>query len=128
MSVSGDLVCVDCHSWLWLGKAMGPLGLPWVDSYIAGGGRILNWENSELNRGLWKFLAEHAAHRLEINLDNTERYVELINREGRPYCHPGDVPPWEEYLDGWPGNGDAVPLPEEPPQDEQAGAVRRGLG
>ncbi|MCP2329437.1 hypothetical protein HDA40_007944 [Hamadaea flava] len=103
MTVAGDLVCVTCDHWFDLGRAVGPSGLPYVERYVFARGKALdNWTSEEVNTSLWKFVAEHRDHDLEIVLDSSERHAELMSRDGE-YLYVGDVPSFSEYLEGWTG-------------------------
>jgi hypothetical protein len=76
MSVYGYFCCTDCKVFLWLGKAIN-----WQDddvgpkSFAIGEG--INWKSEELNRVLWKMLAEHTGHAIRIVLEH--EFEKLLN-------------------------------------------------
>ncbi len=100
MSVYGHLCCHDCRQMLWLGKALHRDGRP-LAFHIGGPEEPPHWERPRLNQVLWKFLADHAGHRIDVRLEHemTEgmfAYQE-VGGDG-----DGDVS-FEAYLAGWPG-------------------------
>lgn len=104
MSLYADLVCVECQVALWLGKTIfDDAGSP---RYFKIGNEEdpPNSSRAELNRAVWKMLAEHAGHGLRViveggpdeNLLDHDALVEIGGDTVRDLS-------FEEYLRGWPG-------------------------
>jgi hypothetical protein len=107
MSENGFFVCHDCRVMLGLGKAIKRED----DSinYYLSGVKERNWQQPDLDRALWKFVADHTAHRIaiirEYGLEFDDRTADE-DANGRYTTIGGgartDVP-FERYLADWPG-------------------------
>jgi len=103
MSRYGYFSCVDSKVIVWLGKAV------WKDNeiyyYHVGGDDTVppNSQKPDLNRAIWKMLAEHHLHHLHVILDEDHEF----DREESGYTEIGgdtdkDIS-FEDYLKDWPG-------------------------
>jgi hypothetical protein len=99
MSVYGFLNCHDCRQNFWLGKAIGEGGHERTLRYHIGDGELPNWKRESLNQVLWKFMADHTGHRIDVRLewDMTDEMYGYQNIDGDG---EGDIS-IEEYLGGW---------------------------
>lgn len=99
----GRLACMDCKVALWPGKAVKRGGK--VSFFHVGSAeQPPNAARPELNRVLWKMLADHAEHNLRVALQGHED-DEYIIQEGFVGIG-GDTPhdiSFEDYLKDWPG-------------------------
>jgi hypothetical protein len=100
VSVYGYLNCHDCRQTLWLGKALHRDFRPFA-FHIGGPEVPPHWARPQLNQVVWKFLADHTSHRIDVRLEHEQDELP----EG--YQHIGgdtdaDISV-EAYLDGWPG-------------------------
>ena len=99
MSIYGYLNCHDCRQTIWLGKSIGG-GRP-IAFHIGAEEEPPHWARPQLNQLLWKFLADHAGHRIDVRLEHEmteEMYGYLdIGGDGENGISV------EAYLDGWPG-------------------------
>jgi hypothetical protein len=94
---------------LWLGKALHQDFRPYC-FHIGSADEPPNWKRTELNRVVWKFLADHMGHRVDVRLeqDMTEEmwaYQEIGGDQGSDISI-------ESYLSGWPspvGGGERGP-------------------
>jgi hypothetical protein len=70
MSIYGYFCCHDCRQLVWLGKAI------WHEDYrplfyhIGSETENPHWSRPELNQVLWKFLADHTGHRIDVCLEH----------------------------------------------------------
>lgn len=69
MSVYGYLNCHDCRQTLWLGKALHDNYKPFC-FHIGVDTDSPHWKREQLNQVLWKFLADHTAHRIDVRLEH----------------------------------------------------------
>jgi hypothetical protein len=69
MSVYGYLNCHDCRQTLWLGRALHRDSRP-LCFHIGGPGEAPHWKRERLNQVVWKFLADHTAHRIGVPLEH----------------------------------------------------------
>ena len=67
MSVYGYLNCHTCKQTMWLGKALHEGHQPFA-FHIGSGPK--HWNRPGLNKLLWKFLADHAAHEIDVRLEH----------------------------------------------------------
>lgn len=103
MSIYGQLVCLDCRLEFWLGKAVFRIheGRKIVDYFHIGDpSDPPNWKREELNRVIWKMLADHIGHNLRVLFD-----YELAEQEdGIPFRVIGgdsiDDISIDDYLNG----------------------------
>ncbi len=101
MSVYGYLSCHDCRQKLWLGKAISGVRRPsWF--HIGGEEELPHWKRERLNQVLWKFLADHCGHRIDVRLedqmsDEMFGYQEIGGDSGDKDTSIDD------YLAGWLG-------------------------
>lgn len=98
MSMYGYLNCHDCRQSVWLGKALHADRRPYSFHL---GSPAPNWAKPELNQVIWKFLADHTSHRIDVRLehqmtDDIFGYQEIGGDE------EGDIS-FAAYLAGWPG-------------------------
>lgn len=100
MSIYGYLNCHDCRQTLFLGKALHCNYRPFA-FHIGGAEEPAHWARQQLNQVLWKFLADHSWHRIDVRLEH-EMTDEMFG-----YQHIGgdtdDDLSFETYLAGWPG-------------------------
>ena len=104
MSRYAKLVCRQCQVQLWLGKAIFRTDSDQPTCFQIGDPNVhrLNSENPVLNKVLWKMLADHARHPLQVLVegdpdhDATDGFVEIGGDEFK------DIP-FEQYLQGWSG-------------------------
>ena len=95
MSIYAYLNCHDCRQTLWLGKALHVDGRPYC--YHQGGeDDPPHWRRAVLNQAVWKFLAEHTGHRIDVRLehemtDDMWGYRDIYDNG------------LENYVTGWPG-------------------------
>jgi hypothetical protein len=101
MSDSADLVCVDCHFDL-------PLGRFWNTAdrrYLFQPDGRPSSRSEEVTRALWKMLAEHVYHNLRVLGEGSALWEELDLKRLRTVG--GDRPGWDptltEFLADWPG-------------------------
>ncbi len=100
MSIYGYINCHDCRQKLYLGKALHENCRPWA--YHSGPAENPpNWEQPDLNRVLWKFLADHTLHQIDVRLEHdmtedTWAYAS-IGSDG-----DGDIT-LEHFFRDWPG-------------------------
>jgi hypothetical protein len=109
MSIYGYLNCHDCRQSLWLGKAL------WHHDYRPfafhiGSDTPPHWARPQLNQVLWKFLADHTAHRIDVRLEH-EMTEEMDSYQDIGGDGEGDIS-FEEYLAGWAGLTIGVPPPQ----------------
>ena len=100
MSVYGYLSCHDCRQIHWLGKAVRPQQ---GSLYFHRGGPRdpPHWRRETLNQVIWKFLADHVAHRIDVRLDH-DMTEEIHGYQEIGGDSDADVT-IDEYLDGWHG-------------------------
>lgn len=105
MSEYGYLLCLDDRTYFWLGKAIKNDGQ--VVYFKVGDGEP-NWRQPELARTVWKFMADHVGHHLEVVREFSAQYDKIVADdppEG-PYTEIGDDsftgPTFAEYLKDWP--------------------------
>lgn len=60
-----------------------------------------HWKREQLNQVLWKFLAEHTGHAIDVRLEN-EMTEEMTGYQEIGGDHIKDVS-YEQYLAGWQG-------------------------
>ena len=104
MSIYDDLFCHDCKQSLWLGKTLhlGPEGnYKALCFHIGGGDEPPHWKREELNQVLWKFLADHTTHNIQVLMegDITEEMYEYQRIGGDADT---DIS-FKDYLEGWRG-------------------------
>jgi hypothetical protein len=99
MGAYAYLMCHDCHQLCFLGKAYRSGGRPVF--FQLGALRALNWKQKKLNQVLWKFLAEHCSHRLDVRLDE-EMKEEMFEYQSIGGDSGGDIT-FNEYLSDWLG-------------------------
>ncbi len=97
MSIYGYLNCHDCRQMLWLGKALWHRDHRPFQFHIGGPEGPLNWSLPQLNQVLWKFLADHTGHHIDVRLEH-EMTEEMFG-----YQDIGDDISFEAYLAGWKG-------------------------
>lgn len=99
MGLYGFFICHDCCQTLVLGKAYRSSGRPVF--FHAGAMNPPNWNQPELNQVLWKFLADHCGHRINVRLDEdmTEEELGFPSIGGDSLAEPSR----EKYLSGWSG-------------------------
>jgi hypothetical protein len=100
MSIYGYLNCHDCRQTLWLGKALHRDDRPFA-FHIGGSQEPPHWARPQLNQVLWKFLADHTAHRIDVRLEH-EMTDEMFGYQDIGGDCDNDIS-FEAYLAGWPG-------------------------
>jgi hypothetical protein len=85
---------------LWLGKALHDQHRTF--GYHIGGAELPpHWKREVLNQVLWKFLAEHTGHRIDVRLEH-EMTEEMFGYQEIGGDSDKDVT-FEKYLEGWRG-------------------------
>jgi hypothetical protein len=115
VSVYGYLNCHDCRQTLWLGKALHRDYRPFA-FHIGGSEEPAHWARPQLNQVLWKFLADHTGHRIDVRLeheqDEFEDYQQIVGESD------GTEISFEAFLAGWPG----LTVGRKPPDTESGAA------
>jgi hypothetical protein len=96
------LACEPCRVKLWLGKAVFGDDERLRYFHIGSDESEPNSHRLELNRALWKLLADHAGHPLRVVVEGDAAYAEL----GEYTTVGGDTlddVPFDDYLRDWPG-------------------------
>jgi hypothetical protein len=103
MSRYAWLACTDCKVMLWLGKAVCSDQNNRISFFHIGTAEEPpNSARPELNRALWKLLADHTQHTFRVVTDQDpeykalEEYVEIGSDEDRDMA-------FETFLKGWLG-------------------------
>ncbi|MFL5342541.1 MAG: hypothetical protein ACJ8F7_20535, partial [Gemmataceae bacterium] len=68
MSIYGYLNCHDCRQTVWLGKALHDNYRPYC-FHMGDAEDSPHWKRELLNQVLWKFLADHTSHRIDVRLE-----------------------------------------------------------
>lgn len=99
MSRYAHLVCMDCKISYFIGKAIYREDEHLNYFHIGPASEPPNWQRTELNRVIWKMLADHAGHRLKVLLsgDPELEQFEFINIDGTAI---NDISV-EDYLKDW---------------------------
>jgi hypothetical protein len=100
MSIYGYLNCHDCRQTLWLGKALHHDGRPSA-FHIGGQHEPPHSAQSQLNRVLWKFLADHTGHRIDVRLEH-QMTDEQFGYQAIGEDSENGIS-FEAYLAGWRG-------------------------
>jgi hypothetical protein len=100
VSVYGYLNCHDCRQTLWLGKALHRDDRP-IAFHIGEDEQPPHWSPPQLNQALWKFLADHTGHRIDVRLEHAMT-DEMFGYQGIGGDSDGDIS-FEAYLAGWQG-------------------------
>jgi hypothetical protein len=100
MSIYGYLNCHDFRQSLWLGKALHRGGRP-LCFHIGGPDDPPHWRREQLNQVMWKFLADHAGHRIDVRLEH-EMSDEMNGYQEIGGDRNADID-IDSYLAGWPG-------------------------
>lgn len=100
MSIYGFLNCHDCRQMVWLGKAMHEQYRP-IWFHIGPADDPPNWQRDVLNQVIWKFLADHCSHRIDVRLESqmTEEMYGYQDIGGDGETGISDA----QYLAGWRG-------------------------
>ncbi len=72
MSIYGYLNCHDCRQTLWLGKAKCHDDYRPFAFHIGDRNDPPHWARPQLNQVLWKFLADHTGHRIDVRLEGEQ--------------------------------------------------------
>jgi hypothetical protein len=100
MSIYAFLNCHDCRQTVWLGKALHREYRPFC-FHIGSEHEPPNWKRAVLNQVLWKFLADHTGHRIDVRLEHA------MTDDMFDYQEIGGDRDWdisiESYLSGWQG-------------------------
>ncbi len=100
MSIYADLVCRQCKVSLWLGKRVEPeAGGVYFHRVSAG---KANSTDTLLNRVLWKFLADHAGHPMEVVDERQPDYDAIADFDEIGSDEIGGTT-FEAYVKDWPG-------------------------
>ncbi len=90
MSRYGYFACHDCRVTFWLGKALFD-GDRVVAFHVGQEGGPPNSKKDLLTQTLWKFIAEHAGHRISVEVEGSDTYESIADyREIGGKAH-GDV-------------------------------------
>ena len=104
MSRYAVFACLDCKISLFLGKIVFTPSDD-INFFHRGVADARNWQRPELNRVLWKMLADHANHPLRVVTEGTQEYNTLMDEDlvwiGGD--EPGHDISCEEYLKDWDG-------------------------
>ncbi len=73
-------------------------------SAIGGPDEPPHWQREQLNQVLWKFLADHVGHRIDVRLEH-EMSDEILGYQEIGGDSDTDIS-IETYLDDWPGRVD----------------------
>jgi hypothetical protein len=100
MSIYAYFNCHDCRQRLWLGKALHNDFRP-TCFHIGGSDELPHWKREQLNQVLWKFLADHTRHSIDVRLEHemTDAIYEYAQIGGDL---PDDIG-FEDYVRDWPG-------------------------
>jgi hypothetical protein len=107
MSESGFFLCYDCRVTLALGKASKREDDS-INYYLSGVDER-NWQQMDLDRALWKFVADHTGHHVALLREYSREYNDWTVDEDAngPYVTIGgdarDDIPFEVYLADWSG-------------------------
>jgi hypothetical protein len=101
VSVYGYLNCHDCRQTIWLGKALHHGYRPLACFHIGTENEPPHWARLQLNQVLWRFLADHTAHRIDVRLEH-EMTDEMFGYQEIGGDSDKDIT-FEAYLAGWPG-------------------------
>jgi hypothetical protein len=100
VSIYGYLNCHDCRQTLWLGKVLHRDYRPFA-FHIGGPEEPPHWARPQLNQVLWKFLADHAGHRIDVRLEH-EMTDEMFGYQDIGGDTEQDIS-FEGYIAEWPG-------------------------
>jgi len=100
VSIYAYLNCHDCRQTLWLGKALHENYRPFC-FHIGCPDEPPHWKREMLNQVLWKFLADHTGHRIDVRLEH-EITDEMFGYQSIGGDTDRDVS-FEQYLSGWRG-------------------------
>src|SRR5215472_11883497 len=103
MSRYANLACVDCKVKLWLGKTIFREDDSINYFHIGGPEQPPNSQRPELNRTIWKMLADHAGHHLQVVVEGNPDDELLDDDDFVEIGGPGSALSFEEYLKGWDG-------------------------
>jgi hypothetical protein len=100
MSIYGYLNCHDCRQSIWLGKAMRKHGR--VCSFHRGSENDPpHWRREQLNQAMWKFLADHASHAIDVRLEHQMTEEVFAYQEIGGDSETGIS--FADYIAGWHG-------------------------
>jgi hypothetical protein len=105
MSRYAHFACLECRVTLFLGKVVSRSD-DTINFFRRTNLDTPNSQRSELNRALWKMLADHAGHPLRVLLEWTPEYDAFMDDEAVVWIggdEPGHDIPFEEYLKDWNG-------------------------
>ncbi len=116
MSIYAYLNCHDCRQTIWLGKALHTDYKPYC-FHIGQPEEPPHWQREQLNQVIWKFLADHANHHIDVRLeqDVTEAMGDYQEIGGD---RDGDISV-EEYLREWKGLNVGHPSSVPPPGNQR---------
>lgn len=101
MSIYGYLNCHTCQQTLWLGKAVWDTGDQPSYFHIGDANRPQQWKREQLNQVLWKFLADHTSHPIDVRLES-EMSEEMWDYQKVGGDRDNDISS-EQYVNGWQG-------------------------
>jgi hypothetical protein len=82
MSRSAYFICSDCKVRFWLGKPIIDINDKSNEKvkyyHIGQKSDLRNWERSDLNRVIWKMLADHEGHALQAVIDGGSLDTEYL--------------------------------------------------
>lgn len=97
MSRYGWFACIDCQIMVWLGKAIFDQNHQVVNFHIGQSTDSPNWQRTTLNRVIWKMLADHAGHTLNVIIEGAPQWEMISDFRVIGGDEIGD-PSYQEYL------------------------------
>ena len=100
MSIYAYFNCHDCRQSVWLGKTLHSDSGPFA--FQRGQSPPKHWNSPQLNKVVWKFLADHTGHHIDVRLES-DMTDEMYSYQSIGGDSPGDITE-EEYLkspSGW---------------------------
>lgn len=98
-----DFVCIDCKVHLWLGKTIFRKDGSIAYFKIGGPEDLPNSQRPELNRSVWKMLADHAGHQLRVVVEDSPDAGLLDDGNFIRIGGPGAAISFEKYVESWEG-------------------------
>jgi hypothetical protein len=102
MSIYGWFGCMDCKVILCLGKVLHHDYQPIYYHLITEEG-TKNSQQGQLNRVIWKMLADHARHNLRVVIEGDPEHDEVLDTSIEIGGEEINDMSFDEYLKDWPG-------------------------
>jgi hypothetical protein len=93
------MMCHDCKQHVWLGKACRIEGKPFF--HIGDPAQPPNWKQPQFNQVIWKFLADHCSHHLDVRRDD-DMTDDMFGYQAIGGDSSNDLT-FDQFLSGWPG-------------------------